>query len=437
MAVLAGEGTLDAAVEEVGDVRVLLRFGHPELGASGPRQDLAEGVVDGAGGEEDGVGEVVLVAGHRDECAEGAAGAGEVGEGGVGEGGGELPGPVRAEVEEEDAVSGADAGGGGAGRSSGPGGGTALDGSCALVRAAHHDRRKELVGGAFAVAARDVGRGVFHKGSIPLDDRPVGALDARPAPVAVHGEPASRHGGDPGVAGRRGARGQFLDPPEPRSGRSVPSIGDAVDPDRDAGALGPVQEGTQVADFAMDASVRTQPDQVEAAPGPAELRGQVRQLGKGEEGPVPDRRGDPRDVLVDDPARPEVQMADLGVPHLARRQPDRLARGSEQAPGATREQPVAHGGACHGHRVALPPDLRGIRGSDAPAVADDQDGGLPAIVHGGCERGSRGLRRTGPEGFARGVRLAVTNLTPTGRRTGTWDTFGRNAWIRGVAPHHQ
>ena len=48
-----------------------------------------------------------------------------------------------------------------------------------------------------------------------------------------------------------------------------------------------------------------------------------------------------------------------------------------------------------------------------------------------------GFRRTGPEGFARGVRLAVTNLTPAGRGTGTWDTLGRNAWISGVVPHHQ
>src|SRR6185369_11991607 len=38
------------------------------------------------------------------------------------------------------------------------------------------------------------------------------------------------------------------------------------------------------------------------------------------------------DVLIDDPSRPDVQMSDLGVPHLAGRKSDRESRGFERGP---------------------------------------------------------------------------------------------------------
>ena len=166
MAVLAREGLLHAAVEEVGDVRVLLRFGHAELCEAGPGQNVAEDVGDRARGEKDGVGEVVLVSGHRREVGECAPRAVEVGEVVFRQGCGELAGPVGAEVEEEDGVVGGDS--------------------------AHpdHRRRQELVRRAFRVAAGDVFGRALRPWADSLDDRAVGKLGSRPAPVPVHGEVA-------------------------------------------------------------------------------------------------------------------------------------------------------------------------------------------------------------------------------------------------------
>ena len=194
VALLAGKGFLHAAVEEVGDVRVLLRLGHTELCAPGVRQHRAEDVVEGAWREEDGVWEVVLVAGHGHEAVAPAARALEVGEGLVHQRSGELAGAVGAEVEEEHAVAGPDA-----------------------VRGADHGRRQKLVGRGVGVALGDVCRGALHPRSSSFRDRPVCAFGARPAAVPVHRVVTPGHRGDPDVAAAGScARLELLDPPDPR-----------------------------------------------------------------------------------------------------------------------------------------------------------------------------------------------------------------------------
>ena len=263
MAVLAREGILHAAVEEIGDVRVLLRLGHAELRAPRPRQNVAQDARVRARGEEDGVGEVVLVAGHRREVGEGAPRAVEVGEVVRCQGRRELAGPVRAEVEEEDGVVGLDSGcarghrcGPGARRSPGrwrlPG----------RRRAPDHRRWQELVGRASLVAARDVLGGAVRPGAGSLDDRPVAELGARPPLVPVHGEVAARNSRDTRVVGRRGACLQLPDPADPRGGGRVAAVRDAVESEGDPGTVRPIQERMQVADLAMDTAVGTEPDKV-------------------------------------------------------------------------------------------------------------------------------------------------------------------------------
>jgi hypothetical protein len=65
-AVFAGEGLLDAAVEEVGDVSVLLGFGHAEVAEVRLRHQVGEEVVHRLCGDDDGEFEVFVVLGHAD-----------------------------------------------------------------------------------------------------------------------------------------------------------------------------------------------------------------------------------------------------------------------------------------------------------------------------------------------------------------------------------
>ena len=85
----------------------------------------------------------------------------------------------------------------------------------------------------------------------------------------------------------------------------------------------PRASAREVVDVRVDAAVRDEAEQVDV---PATLEGaaQGRVL---EERAVLDRAVHAHQVLVEDPARPDRQVADLGVPHLAGRQADRLAGG--------------------------------------------------------------------------------------------------------------
>ena len=77
-------------------------------------------------------------------------------------------------------------------------------------------------------------------------------------------------------------------------------------------------------------------------------------------------RVDAREVLRHDRARAEVEMADLGVAHLALGQADRLALGGELRVRVRLPQPVEHGGV--GERDGVPRPVRG----EAPSVEDDE-----------------------------------------------------------------
>ena len=72
-----------------------------------------------------------------------------------------------------------------------------------------------------------------------------------------------------------------------------------------------------------------------------------------EKGAVLDRLVDPEDVLLDDPARSQVQVADLAVPHLPVGQADRLSRCVETSAGEPLPEAVEDGGPGERDRVSL------------------------------------------------------------------------------------
>ncbi len=86
-----------------------------------------------------------------------------------------------------------------------------------------------------------------------------------------------------------------------------------------------------------------------------------------EERTIGDRRVDPRQVLEHRPARSQIQVADLGVAHLARRQPDGILRGAQDRVGPALEEPPPDGHRGCGDRIG-----RGVA-PHAEAVEDHED----------------------------------------------------------------
>ena len=80
-----------------------------------------------------------------------------------------------------------------------------------------------------------------------------------------------------------------------------------------------------------------------------------------------DRLGDAHDVLRHDAAGAEVEVTDLGVPHLSLGEADVGARRLEEGPGKPRPELVPHrrGGQLDG--------VPGAAGAEAPAVEHHED----------------------------------------------------------------
>jgi hypothetical protein len=115
-------------------------------------------------------------------------------------------------------------------------------------------------------------------------------------------------------------------------------------------------------DVRVDAAVGHEAEQVDVAP-TLERAAEGRIL---EERSVGDRPVHAHQVLVEDPPRADRQVADLGVPHLTGRQPDRLAGGLQGRVRILGPETVEDGGVREVDRVA------GAGRRAAPPVEDDQ-----------------------------------------------------------------
>ncbi len=112
----------------------------------------------------------------------------------------------------------------------------------------------------------------------------------------------------------------------------------------------------------MHAAVGDQPDEVDALG--ALQRGDQR-LVAGERA-VGDGVVDALEVLAHDRSRAEIEVTDLGVAHLPRRQADVLAAGAQLGVRVLGPQPV------HDRRVGLRHGVALALGRQAPAVEDDE-----------------------------------------------------------------
>ena len=93
-----------------------------------------------------------------------------------------------------------------------------------------------------------------------------------------------------------------------------------------------------------------------------------------------DRDVDAREILVNDAAGTNIQMADLGIAHLALRQPHTEFRRIDRGMRAGREQPVPVG-----HPRARDRIVRGV-GAASEAVEDQEDDRPCRGTHGSRRR---------------------------------------------------
>ena len=350
-AILAGEHLLHAAVEEEGDMGVLLRLRDAQLGHAQLGDILAEDVVQGllgVGDDHVGHGRIVGGGAHivQGEEALFALKALEVG---IHQGAGDLPGPVGPEVHEQDGVPGANLG----------------------ALAGDHGNH-ELVGDAGVIGLlHRVHRILVELGALAVDHGGVCLLQPIPVGVAIHGVVAALHGGDLRpvfVAGLLHLGYEAL----AGGGGHVAAVQEAVDVDLlRPQIVGQLDGGLDVGDVGVDAAVGHQAVDVD---GPARLFGGVDGVHVGlvlEEGALLDGLGDLGQILEHHPARADVGVAHLAVAHLAVGQTHVQPGGGQPAHGVLGEQLIQVGGVGGGNGVVPRPG----GGGQAKTVHDDQSSG--------------------------------------------------------------
>ena len=199
-----------------------------------------------------------------------------------------------------------------------------------------------------------------------MDDRVVGELGPLPARVAVHRVVAAADGGDP--PGLAQPALQFRQVGAAAVRQRVAAVGEGVEDDVGHALLGgQLDRGLDVLPAGVNAAVGDEAEQVQAparAVAGALAGGQQRRVL--EEAAVGDRVVDPGQVLLDDRAGAEVEMADLGVAHLPVGQTDVASLGRELGARVALPEAVEDRRPGEGDRVA------GTRLGQPPAVEDDQ-----------------------------------------------------------------
>lgn len=198
-------------VEEVGDMRVLFGFGDAELILVRETDGFPEAVgyfFRRKGGMDR---EIPLVFGHsHEECFE--IFPFESVELGDDEGFGKFPGPVFAEIEEDDSI-------------------IVLDGDKGVLFRADDGRFDEFVGDAFGIGTFDGDDRIFCGLAFSLGEHPIGLFDAVPVVVAVHAEVPAGDTGDISDADQSGHAIEFFDVLGTGSRRRIPSVRKGVDRD--------------------------------------------------------------------------------------------------------------------------------------------------------------------------------------------------------------
>jgi len=207
-----------------------------------------------------------------------------------------------------------------------------------------------------------------------VDDGAVGALDALPAVVAVHGVVAACKGGDAPNSDLAGFLLQLLDVFDAAMRRRVAPIREAVDENTlDVLLAGHPQQSIEMLHVRVYAAIAQEAEQVQIARAAA-LHGldEQRLL---EKFAVRNHHVDACDVHVDDSPGTHVHVAHFAVAHLPFGQTDGWAGRLDQRVGKILQQAVVVRFAREGDGVAL-----GF-GAVAPAIEDGQHNRFRSFWH--------------------------------------------------------
>ncbi len=289
MAVFAGVGLLEAAIKEVGDVRVFLRLGQAELLLARGTDDGAEDVVERLRSEDVGRGIFGVVLREGDVVDGGLHAARKAIEVRLEESERKLARTVGAEVEEEDDVAVAHA---------------------LLVGVREDEGRHEFVRDVARIFLADGIGGRSHTAlPLPHDDGIPGELGAVPTPVAVHAEVATDDGGD-ARAGRPQAFRALGQKIRAAGGRGIASIGEGVDHDvMHAGLVSRFRQRDEMRVVAVHTAIGKEAEEVE--PFSARFFESGAEDFVAGEFAVGDRFVNPGEVLIDDAPGAEIEVADL------------------------------------------------------------------------------------------------------------------------------
>ena len=241
-----------------------------------------------------------------------------------------LPRAVGTEVEEHNAVPGRYA--------------------AALTRDGRHDK---FIRYALGVAVRHhlCGRAVH---ALAVHHRGVGLLHALPAVIAVHRVVAARDRGNSANADLVHFGLQFLDKALAGIGRHIAAVHDGMHINLlQARAPGHFQQRIQVRIVAVHAAIGNKANQVQRSAVFFDALHRARKRGVFKEAAVLNILGNARQLLINDAPCADVGMAHLAVAHLAVRQADIHARGTDGGIRILREQTVQVRRFCGGNGVAV------------------------------------------------------------------------------------
>ena len=274
-----------------------------------------------------------------------------------------LPGAVGAEVEEDDGVVIAD-------RSN------RLSASRhARPLIYHNDRLDELIGHAAVIACAHRGNRIHHPlRGISVNHRTIGALDALPAVIAIHGVVAARDAGDRAhvVFGKRVL--QLIEKLGAAVWRRVAPVHETVH-ENPLNLLfaSQLQESEEMVNVRMHATVAQQSNQVELFF--AATRHCFDQQRIAKEFTVADHQVEPRAIHLNDAPRADIEMAHFAVAHLSIGQAHPFAGSVDQSVREALQEVVIIRLASKGDGIAL------RFGAKAPAVKDGQYNWSRALRH--------------------------------------------------------
>ncbi len=346
---------------------VLLVLRDPELPEAGFADDLADEVVH-VHGRKHGVRKLVPVACQAAKTDVETRAAREAVEIVDDEGARELDGAVLAVVEMDDAVAGSDRR------------------ERLAVGPGDQGRLHELVGfdqgvlrGRAGGAGRDgrvgaqirlVDRGLGRDGTqaLAVHQAVVRALNAIPIECAVHRVVAAHDRGDRADADRRHLLLEPVDVGERAPRRRIAAVGEDVHENaRQALPARELEQRVEMLFGRVHALILQQPHEMQRRAVLLALLDHRQQRGMPEELAALDQLVDAHDLLLDDTARPHVEVADFRRALIAGAQADGAAGGTEDRVGIGGEDVGEDVGTGEGDGVT------GVLVPDAPPVAHDQD----------------------------------------------------------------